>query len=492
MWTMVVVFVYFFVILLVGFLAGRLTNNMSGYMVGGRKLGVWVVSFGIMASVMSGWTWLGNPGMAYTEGYSAVITFTSFSPLGLVISYFMIAKPVRIISEKFNCYTLSDILAARWNDNKTIRVLGGIIILIGSATYLVSQWIAMGTAIQATLGTGYKLSVIIGAIIISSYIIAGGMLASMWTNFIQMIVMFFVAIGLIVAGLVAVGGFTSMNEQIAMIDPGMISPWQTNDGGLTMSFVLSYTIFMLVMSYGGQPAVNTKFMMIKDKKLLKWSPFICTIALIVGTFTVYIGMQGRILVEKGMISAPERQDTILLDVLSSILPTELAGIVMVAILAAVMSTAETHLFNSATSVIQDLAVKCFGLKIEEKKKLLLIRCTMAALAVITVIISLSPPKLISLIGTQAFGTFCAGFGPTLYLGLRWKRMSAKAAIFGMVIGLAVGGVFPIINSVFFGERLLSDWAIGGLAVLLSFVVTIATALLTNAEESKVFKINKKM
>lgn len=485
--SIMMVLAYFVVILIVGFWAGKHTKGMSGYMVGGRNLGVWVVSFGIMAAVMSGWTWLGNPGIAYSEGYSAVITYTAFSPLGLVLSYFVIAKPVRIISERFNCYTLSDILAARWNDNKTIRCLSGVIILIGSATYLVSQWVSMGTAVQTALGTGYQESVIIGAVIITLYIIAGGMLASMWTNFIQMIIMFFVAVILVAAGFSAVGGFTGMNEQLAAVDPQMLNPWNTGEGGLTMCFVLSYTVLMLVMAYGGQPAVNTKFMMIKDKKLLKWSPLISVIALIVGTLMVYVGMQGRILAENGIIAVPERQDTILLDVISHIIPAQFVNLFLIAILAAVMSTAETYLFSSATSVIQDLAVKLFDLKIREQKILLATRLIMAGIAVVTVILSLSPPKLISLIGTQAFGTFCAGFGPALYLGLRWKRMTSKAAVAGMSVGLAAGGLFPIINNWFFDGVLLSDWTIGGLAVILSYAVSIAATLLTKEEKSKVFE-----
>ena len=484
---MVLIFIYFAAILLIGFYAGKYTKDMSDYLLCGRNLGVWVVSFGIMAAVMSGWTWLGNPGSAYSGGYAAVITYTSFSPLGLVLSYFIIAKPVRIISEKFNCYTLPDIFAARWNDNAIIRFMCGIIILIGSSTYLISQWVSMGTAVQVALGTGYKESVIIGAVIITLYIIAGGMLASMWTNFIQMLIMFFVAGILVVTGITTVGGFTSMNVQLAAIDPQMLRPWSDENGGLSMSFVLSYTMLMLIMGYGGQPAVNTKFMMIKDRKLLKWSPLISTVALIIGTFTVYIGLQGRILVENGVIPAPERQDMILLDVINHIIPTEMVGLFLVAILAAIMSTAETHLFNSATATVQDLAIKTFGLKLKEKGIIRLTRIIMAGIAIVTVLLSLSPPKLISLIGAQAFGTFCAGFAPVLYLGLRWKRMSSKAAIAGMVTGLLTGGVLPIIDNLFLDESVFSNWTIGGLAVALTFLVTILVTLMTKKEKSKVFE-----
>lgn len=480
------IFGYFALILLVGFVVGKRATDMADYMVGGRNLGVWVLSMGIMAAVMSGWTWLGNPGSAYSGGYASVITYTAFSPLGLVLSYFIIAKPVRIISGKFNCYTLPDILAARWNDNKEIRFLSGCILLVGSATYLVSQWVSMGTAVQVALGLEYEKSVIIGAVIITLYIMAGGMLASMWTNFIQMLIMFVTSVVLVVLGFSAVGGFTSMNEQIAKIDPQMLQPWNDGNGAMSMWFVLSYTVLMLVMAYGGQPAVNTKYMMIKDKKLLKWSPFISVIALVIGTLTVYVGIQGRILVENGMIPIPERQDTILLDVVNYIVPAKWTEIFLVAILAAVMSTAESYLFSSATSIIQDIVVKFFNANLEEKRMIQLTRFAMIVIAVITVIIAMSPPSLITLIGTQAFGTFCAGFGPVVYLGLRWKRMTAKAAVAGMTTGLLIGGGFPIINNLFFDGVILSDWTMGGVGVVASYIVVIVVTFMTKAEKTKVF------
>lgn len=486
MQVLTLILAYFVLILLVGLFVGKRTKDMTDYMVGGRNLGVWVVSLGIMAAVMSGWTWLGNPGSSYSGGYASVITYTVFSPLGLVVSYFIIAKPVRIISEKFDCYTLPDILAARWNDNKTIRLLSGFVILIGSATYLVSQWISMGTAVQVALGIEYRQSVIIGAIIITVYIMAGGMLASMWTNFIQMIIMFVVALILVCVGFEKVGGFVNMNEQIAAIDPQMLEPWHSGGGILSICFVMSYTVLMLTLAYGGQPAVNTKYMMIKNKKLLKWSPFISVVALITGTLTVYVGLQGRVLVENGVLPAPERQDTILLDVINYIFPTKWTGVFLVAILAAVMSTAESYLFSSATSIVQDIIVKSFNVKIEEKKMLLLTRVVMIIIAILTVIIALSPPSLISLIGTQAFGTFCAGFGPVVYLGLRWKRMSSKAAIAGMMVGLLVGGCFPIINNLFFEGALLSNWTIGGIGVVMAYITSIVATFVTKEELSKVF------
>ena len=187
--TLGVVLLYFVVILLVGWFAGKMTKNMSDYMVSGRGLGVWMLSFGVMAAVMSGWSWLGNPGAVYDAGYAAAVRLTSLTPAGVVLAFALVAKPIRIISNRTECFTLPDILAARWNDNPAIRLLSCVIILIGSATYLVSQWSAMGTVMQMVLGISYEWGVVVGAIIITAYVVAGGMLASMWTNFVQMIIM---------------------------------------------------------------------------------------------------------------------------------------------------------------------------------------------------------------------------------------------------------------------------------------------------------------
>lgn len=479
--TIVLAAIYFIAILLIGYVAGKKTKGMSEFMIGGQSLSLWVTSLGIMAAVMSGWTWLGNPGYTYSVGYSGAMKYIVFNAIGMVLSCLVLAKPVRVISSRAKCYTLPDILAARWGDNRTIRLLSSLIILIGCLTYLVSQWSAMGTALQPVLGCSYRTGVLIGAVIITAYVVAGGMLASMWTNFVQMIIMFFVAIVLVSKSVGAVGGFVEMNTALAALNPNYVQPWY-EEAGFGITSVLSFSMLVVMFCYGGQPSVNTKFMMIKDTKQLRWMPLISSVALIVGCATVYAGLAGIILVDNGTIAAPERPDLIIMSVISGIFSPTVSALILVAVMAAVMSTAESYLFSSASTLVHDLMVNVFKLNKTDKEILKLSRIFMALIAVLTVALSLEPPAMISAVGGQAFGAFCAGFGPVLYLGLRWKRVSSKAAIAGMATGLAVGGILPLIDSVF-KLNVMPNWTIGGVGVILSFTVTFIVSLLSKKEPS---------
>ena len=489
--TIILAAIYFIVILSVGFFAGKKSNDMKQFMVSGQSLGVWVTSFGIMAAVMSGWTWMGGPGTAYAVGYVYFVQFLSCGAIGVVIGYFMLAKPVRIISSRTRCYTLPDIIAVRWNNNRTVRILSAFIILVASTTYLVSQWAATGLIMQPVLNVSYPAAVIIGAVIISLYVIAGGMLASMWTSFIQMVIMFIVAIFLVFKVVGAAGGFVPMNNAVAAINPNYIRPWWEN-GTFIITYVLSYSILTTGIAYGGQPSVNTKFIMLKDTKTLRWSPLVTTIAHIVGTSTFLVGIAGIVLVNNGTVPAPEKADQILPVVINTIFSPAGRAIVLVSVLAAIMSTASTYLFSTGTAIINDLLIHSFNVKLSEKKQLFWTRVTMALIVVLTVVISLKPLKMVSLIGAQAFGAFCAGFGPVLYLGMRWKRVTHQGAIAGMAVGLCIGGILPIINTAFFKGALMSGWTIGGIGTLLAYIATIIVTLMTEPEHFPVFEKNSTM
>lgn len=474
--------VYFVAVLAIGYLAGKKTKNMSDFMIGGQSLGVWVTSFGIMAAVMSGWTWIGNPAASYSYGYASIVRLFSLGPIGIALSYIILAKPVRLISERFNCMTLPDILAVRWNNNATIRLISAVIILIGCFTYLVSQWSAMGEALQPVLGVSYEAAVIIGALIICAYVVAGGMLASMWTNLLQMIIMFVVSAVLLVKGISSVGGFTEMNIAAAAIDPMSVQPFWP-EVSYSMTAVLSFGVLIVGIAYGGQPSVNTKFMMISDHKKLRWAPLISCIALIIGTTQHFIGVAAKVMVEKGLLAAPERPDGILMAVISTFQNPTFTALIMVAVMAAVMSTAESYLFSAASTVTYDFVTKVLRKEMSDKKKLTYTRILIAVVTVVTVFMAINQSQMVVNIAAQAFGCFCAGFAPPAYLGLRWKRINSKGAIAGMLVGLLFGGILPLLGV---SPADVGGWNLAGLGFVIAVFVTIIVSLCTKPEHSAVF------
>ena len=160
---------------------------------------------------------------------------------------------------------------------------------------------------------------------------------------------------------------------------------------------------------------------------------------------------------------------------------------MIAVMAAVMSTAETYLFSSASTVTHDFAVKFLGKKLSDRQCLFSTRILMVVVMIITVLMALNPSNMVAVVGAQAFGCFCAGFGPVLYMGIRWKRINSKGAIAGMTSGLIFGGLLPIIGPNIFNGTFLEGWNQAGLGVIVSSVMTILVSFLTPPEHSEVFE-----
>lgn len=157
-----------------------------------------------------------------------------------------------------------------------------------------------------------------------------------------------------------------------------------------------------------------------------------------------------------------------------------------------MSTAESYLFSASSTLVHDLMVNVFHLRKSDKEVLSLNRIFMVLISIVTALMSLKPPEMISAVGGQAFGAFCAGFGPVLYLSLRWKRVNSKAAIFGMTTGLTVGGILPLLDNILFDGMLFPKWTLGGIGVVLSFVVIVIVSLVTKEERCPIWdtRINK--
>ena len=300
---------------------------------------------------------------------------------------------------------------------------------------------------------------------------------------------FVVAIVLLIKAVGNVGGFTAMNLAAAAVDPNYVQPFWAQMSH-SAAAVLSYGILIVGLSYGGQPSVSTKFMMIRDTGKFRWSPLISCVALIVGTTTSFVGIVGVVMVNQGMIVPPERADTILMSVIAEIFSPGLAALVMIAVMAAVMSTAETYLFSSASTITHDFAVKYLNIRLGDKRCMLITRIMMAVVTICTVIMALNPTNMVAVIGAQAFGCFCAGFGPVLYLGIRWKRINSTGAVAGMITGLIFGGILPIIGPGIFDGTFLDGWNQAGIGVVISTLATVVVSFATKPEYSDVFEFSQ--
>jgi len=262
-----VMLVYLALLLLIGWLASRRTSGGEDFHLAGRSLGAWAAGISSTASSESGWVTLGAVGMTYTHGISG-LWFAPGCLLGYLINVYVLAPRLRRISAEQNSLTMTDVITRRWGDpGNVLRVTATTIILLAMMIYVASQMTAAGKAFSTTLGlgdSGYFWGVIIGAIVITVVTSMGGFRAVAWTDLFQGLL---VAIGIVAVPLWAVfrlGGFGSLFQGLAAIDPNLLSATGGRVGPALWGFVVGE--LGIGLGYPGMPHVVTRYMAARDER----------------------------------------------------------------------------------------------------------------------------------------------------------------------------------------------------------------------------------
>lgn len=479
--------VYTSILLLIGWITTRNTKTVGDYLVAGKSMGIILLTFGLMAAILSGGAVMGYSGTGFGTGYAGYVMLVSLAFPGIVISYWVLAKPMRIIAEKHEVYTLPDFLALRYNNNKTVRGLSAFAILLGCTAYMISQFAAMGWVLSSILNISYTTSILISVVIMGVYTVGGGMKASMWSNLFQMIILLTIGLLLNFLLLPQVGGLTGLHNTLAETAPTFLQPWH-EEGAFSMGLVLQYGIVVGLLAYAGVPHVSTKFLTVKNIKVLKWAPLVSVILYFGGVLSQWPGMAGKVLVDNGSITAPQAADQILPHLIINLVNNPImAGFFLVAVAAAVMSTCESFLILSSAAIVRDFFKNTLGVEMSEKKELKWIRIGSLLVLIIGFLLSLNPPTFILLVVSVAWGAFAAMFAPALYLGVRWKRATPQGAVAGLLTGIIFGGVLGILNlTVFNNNPILPQFNVAVLGTILGTVALVTVSLLTKPTESVVF------
>lgn len=465
----------------IGLWAMRKTKSAGDFFVAGRSLGPIVVGLAVFSSSLSGFGFVGGPGLVYSTGLSSVwmSTVTAF---GFAIGFFLIAKRIRMIAEVRDTLSLPDIVAARYN-SELARALTGVTILLGVLGYMATQILAMAMVLKALLSATpmfADISLVTCAIISTSvlifYSVTGGIIASVYTDLVQGSIMIVAGILVVItAANVFDGGMTEVSQTIFADDPEAIMPF----GTVGAVGVLSW-FFLFGFGLAGQPHIITKMMMnrrIEDNKIiLPMSMLGYAVAVLLW---VSVGLVMRAVVVGDMLTPLEAADQAAPVFLSQYAHPLLAGIVFAGLFAAIMSTADAFLNIGAAAVVHDIpkAIRGMAMKTE---------LTSARWA--TVIISLiatgfalyahyGSGQLVALLGAFGWGTFAAAIVPIVVIGLNWKRATRPAAITAIVFSLAVNLAFQL-----FGWSLPYAMHPGFLALLVSMILFILVSLATPEEE----------
>jgi Na+/proline symporter len=430
--------VYFAACLGLGVWALRRTRDARDFWVARQGLGVIVTGLATMAAAFSGFVFLGGPGLTYRIGLSSLFINLSIGFTPTLLAW-TLAKRLRLLAEIREVYTIPDAVLARY-DSRAASGTAAVAILVGTIGYLGAQLLALGTLIEAVLGLRASLgaaslasAVGLGLAVLLFYSVAGGMMAGVYTDVFQGILMVLAAVSVFGYALTAGGGWGQVVHSIAespRFGRQFLEPLGDTPALTALGFFFVFGIGVL-----GQPHMLNKLYMIRDPRRLKWLPLVLgssqTLCLLIW---LGLGLAVPALVAQGRLAPLANPDDAAPAFLLGFAPEPLAGFAVAAILAAIMSTADSFMNLGAAVFVRDLP-RAFGWRI--KNELLWGRLATVAVTLAAAVLALTYDDLIALLGTFAFGTFGAALAPALAVGLNWKRVTAAAATASIVTGTAL-------------------------------------------------------
>lgn len=431
--TKAIIFAVFLIgMVLIGLKFYKSTNDLSDYFLGGRKLNSWVAAMSAQASDMSGWLLIGLPGAAYViyRGTSEAIWTAVGLMLGTYLNWLFVAKRLRQYTEvSKNSLTLPDFFENRFRDSKhIIRTVSAIFTVIFFLIYTSSQFAAGGKLFSTVFGIDYKAGMVIGALIVLSYTALGGFTAVCWTDTIMGVMMFFALIAVPLMALSELGGFSGLSVRLGELATEVFSVFPMKDGSIDALLLASALGWGL--GYFGQPHILARFMAISSPDEVKKSRVIAMLwVMITLTAAVSVGVIG-----KAFMPGLTDGETIYMEMINAMFNNVVGGILLTAILAAIMSTASSQLLVAASSVSKDLYATLLKKDSGEESLVWISRVTVALTTAVAILLALDPNSSVFGLVSCAWGGFGSAFGPLILFALFWRRMTRQGAICGMIAG----------------------------------------------------------
>lgn len=422
---------YFIVLLGLGLVAWQRTQNLSDYILGGRRLGSGVTALSAGASDMSGWLLLGLPGYAYLAGLEAGwIALGLF--LGTWLNWKITAGRLRTATERLDdSLTLPDYFQRRFADTSgLLRVIPAVFILIFFSLYVSAGLVAGGRLFETVFELPYLWAVAAGAAAIIVYTFLGGYLAVSWTDAFQALLMLgaLVAVVLLAIGSAQGGLF----EAVGHHNHHLLNPFTSANGeALTVLAVISLMAWGL--GYFGQPHILARFMgihsagqLVRARQIAVGWVAICLIA------AVLVGLAGIGVLSETLEA--EAAETVFIRLVETLFHPIVAGICLAAILAAIMSTADSQLLVASSVVSEDFYKGWIKPSAGQAELVWVGRGAVIAIAAIALWLAMDPDSRVLDLVAHAWAGLGAAFGPVIVLSLYWSGMSRAGAAAGMIVG----------------------------------------------------------
>ena len=455
-----ILFLYFLVLIGIGFTASKRINNISDYYVGGKKLSYWIAALSARSTGESGWLLLGVTGMGAVMGMSAMWIVVG-EILGVFISWQFMAKKFKSMTDEYDSITIPDFLASHFKaSSNLIRILAATALSLFVVIYVSAQIDITGKTFESFLGFNYYTGIAIGFGIVVVYIFSGGFLAVAWSDFFQGALMFVALLVLPFVAYFFLPSGTSLLSGLENIDPGLVNIW--GSGGFNMINLISIIgLVSIGIGFMGSPQVYVRFIAIENTDEIekgKWVAVLYT--LLTDTAAVMIGMMGRYLLTNSgqdpeLVLGPAGENVLSL-LLGQVMPTIIIGIYIAAVLSAVMSTVDSLLVVASSAVTRDFYQQILHPDVDQKwligfSKKVTLGLALLALGVALTVSVLSPDRTVFWFVIFGWSGIAATFCPVIILAIFWKDYNENGAIASMITGFLCVPVFkfivPKINSI---------------------------------------------
>ncbi|MBK3494595.1 sodium/proline symporter PutP [Viridibacillus sp. YIM B01967] len=436
MYQLIAIVIYMIAMLAIGWYAFRRTSNLTDYMLGGRSLGPAVTALSAGAADMSGWLLMGLPGAVYASGLIEAWIAIGLT-VGAYLNWVYVAPRLRMYTQVSNdSITIPSYLENRLRDKtKLLRIASGIIILVFFTFYVSSGMVAGGVFFESSFGYNYHTGLLISSGVVIAYTLFGGFLAVSYTDFIQGLVMFLALIIVPIFGLFLTGGVGETIASIKEVDPKFLSLF----AGTTITGIISTVAWGL--GYFGQPHIIVRFMAIKSVKETKQARRI-------GISWMFLSLFGAIATalvgvayyqqNSGELKNPE---TVFIVLGQLLFHPFIAGVMLAAILAAIMSTIASQLIVTSSALVEDIYKAVFKSDASDKQYVFLGRMAVLLVSVFAMALAWKQDNKILDLVSFAWAGFGAAFGPIILLTLYWKKITNWGALAGMVTGAVTAYVW---------------------------------------------------
>ena len=428
--------------------SSRSTRDLAGYYLAGRRLPAVVVGFSAASTGESAWLLLGLTGMGYLLGVNALwIVFGEV--LATAVAWTFIGPRFKALSDRYRAITVADWLEARFGDRRQIlRILGSLVILVMAGTYMAAQLTGSGKTFESFLGIPYEAGVILGAVVILIYTSFGGLKAVAWSDLIQATLMAAALVALPLVAIREVGGLSELAARLAAMEPGLLRP--LGAGGFSGQGIADVASHLGIgLAFLGAPQLLVRFMASKDRRTLSDGGLMAALVIVLFDLgAVLTGMAGRAL--HPAIADPEG---ILPLLASELMPPVVTGLFLTAVLAAIMSTADSVLLLASSVVVRDFFEKLVGprrtdraapglggaiarLTGDEARLARFGKMVTLLLGLVGIGVALPEVRVIFFFVLFSWSGLGCAFAPVAILGIFWRRTTLPGAVAGMVTGFS--------------------------------------------------------